>query len=61
MPGDIGFVDSLIRGPGALTITLNATPGTPAVTITLHTDPTGAWTGTMRENGADVAVKLRRG
>ncbi len=61
VPGDIGFVDSLIRGPGTLTITLNATPGAPAVTITLHADATGGWTGVMRENGADAPVKLRRG
>lgn len=61
VPGDIGFVDSLIRGPGSLTITLNATPGAPAVTITLHADPTGAWIGVMRENGTDAPVKLRRG
>jgi len=60
-PGDIGFVDALIRGPGALSITLNPTAGSAAVTISLHTDPTGAWSGTMRENGADAPVKLRRG
>ena len=60
VPGDIGFIDGLARGPGALTITLNASQSSPAVTITLHTDPTGAWTGTMRENGADAPVKLRR-
>lgn len=60
-PGDIGFVDNLIRGPGTLSITLNATPGQPAVTISLHADPTGAWSGVMRENGADAPVKLRRG
>jgi hypothetical protein len=66
VPGDIGFIDGLARQPGSLTITLNAAPGNaapgaPAVTITLHADPTGAWTGTMRENGADAPVKLRRG
>jgi hypothetical protein len=61
VPGDIGFIDGLSRGPGSLSITLNATQSTPAVTITLHTDPTGAWTGTMRVNGADAPVKLRRG
>jgi hypothetical protein len=61
VPGDIGFVDGLVRGPGTLSITLNPRPGTPAVTISLHTDPTGAWTGTMHENGADAPVRLRRG
>jgi len=60
-PGDIGFVDNLIRGPGTLSITLNPAPGQPAVTISLHADPTGAWSGVMRENGADAPVKLRRG
>jgi hypothetical protein len=60
-PGDIGFVDNLIRGPGTLSITLNPTSGQPAVTISLHSDPTGAWSGVMRENGADAPVKLRRG
>jgi hypothetical protein len=61
VPGDIGFIDILAREPGSLTITLNSTPGAPAVTITLHTDPTGGWSGVMRENGADAPVKLRRG
>jgi hypothetical protein len=61
VPGDIGFIDGIVRGPAALNITLNATQSSPAVTITLHTDPSGAWTGTMRENGADAPVKLRRG
>jgi nitrogen fixation protein FixH len=60
-PGDIGFVDALIRGPGTLSITLNATPGSQAVTISLHADPSGAWSGVMHENGADAPVKLRRG
>jgi hypothetical protein len=60
-PGDIGFVDNLIRGPGTLSITLNPTPGQPAVTISLHADPTGTWSGVMRENGAEAPVKLRRG
>jgi hypothetical protein len=60
-PGDIGFIDGLVRGPGSLSITLNAAPGASAVTITLHADPTGGWSGTMRENGADEPVKLRRG
>lgn len=61
VPGDIGFVDGLVRGAGALSITLNATQSSPAMTIVLHTDPTGGWSGTMRENGVDAPVKLRRG
>jgi hypothetical protein len=60
VPGDIGFIDDLERGAGSLTITLRPTPGAPAVTVSLHADPTGAWTGTLHENGADAAVKLRR-
>ncbi|HLY78936.1 MAG TPA: hypothetical protein VKQ70_06150 [Caulobacteraceae bacterium] len=60
VPGDIGFIDGIVRGPATLAITLNATPSSPAVTITLHTDPTGAWSGTMHENGADAPVRLRR-
>lgn len=61
VPGDIGFIDSLVRGPGALTITLNATQTSPAMSITLHPDASGVWTGTLRENGVDAPVKLRRG
>jgi hypothetical protein len=61
VPGDIGFIDGLVRGPGSLAITLNAKPGSPATTITLHIDPAGGWSGVMRENGADASVKLRRG
>jgi hypothetical protein len=61
VPGDIGFIDGLIRGPGTLLITVNATRGGPAMTVSLHNDPTGAWVGVMRENGADVPVRLRRG
>jgi hypothetical protein len=30
------------------------------MSITLHTDPTGAWSGVMRENGVDAPVRLRR-
>lgn len=61
VPGDICFIDSLARGPGSLIITLNATPSTPPVTISLTTGPDGAWTGTMREGSAAAPVKLRRG
>jgi hypothetical protein len=60
VPGDIGFVDALVRSPGGLAITINATPGAPTLSITLHADPTGGWAGVMHENGADVAVKMRR-
>ncbi len=61
VPGDIGFIDSLARGPGSLVITLNTAAQTPAVSITLSAGPDGAWSGVMRENGVAAAVKLRRG
>jgi hypothetical protein len=60
-PGDIGFIDSLVRAPDGLQITLNVSPGAPAVIINLRAAPDGSWSGKMRENGADAAVKLRRG
>jgi hypothetical protein len=61
-PGDIGFIDRLIRAPDGLSIQLDATPGQPTVAVTLRLDPTtGAWSGTMRENGVEAPVKLRRG
>jgi hypothetical protein len=60
IPGDIGFIDDLQRGPGSLTITLRAAPDAPPLSVTLHADPTGAWSGTLHENGADAPVKLRR-
>ncbi|HXQ15220.1 MAG TPA: hypothetical protein VN814_11420 [Caulobacteraceae bacterium] len=61
VPGDIEFVNGVIRGPGTLSINLNPTPQSPAVTISLHVDSTGGWSGVMHENGADAPVKLRRG
>lgn len=60
LPGDIGFIDGLARGPGTLSITLNASPGSPAMSISLHADPSGGWSGVMRENGIDAPVRLRR-
>ena len=61
VPGDIGFIDGLVRGPSSLVITLNATRSTPQVTITLAPGADGAWSGTMREGAAAAPVKLRRG
>jgi len=62
VPGDIGFIDGMVRGPTSLVITLNATPNTPPVTISLTPGPDGAWSGTMRQGAAATApVKLRRG
>jgi hypothetical protein len=59
-PGDINLIDQIARGPAALTITLSATPGQSTVMISLRPDPTGLWSGELRE-GADVTqVRLRR-
>lgn len=59
-PGDIGLIDQIARGPTALTITLAATPGQSTVMISLHPDPTGMWSGELREGAATTQVKLRR-
>ena len=58
-PGDIHFIDAIIRRPTGLVITLNAAPGSPLVTITLQSEA-GGWRGVMRENGVDAPVRLRR-
>jgi hypothetical protein len=59
-PGDIHFVDAIVRGPTSLTITLNASPGSPPLAIALQSGPDGGWSGTMNENGAATPVRLRR-
>jgi hypothetical protein len=59
-PGDIGLIDQIARGPTALTITLAATPGQPTVMISLHPDPTGIWSGELREGADTTQVRLRR-
>jgi hypothetical protein len=59
-PGDIGLIDQIARSPTALTITLSATPGQSTVMISLRPDPTGAWSGELREGAAVTQVKLRR-
>jgi hypothetical protein len=59
-PGDIGLIDQIARSPTALTITLAATPGQPTVMISLHPDPTGMWSGELREGAAMTQVRLRR-
>ena len=60
MPGDIGLIDQISRSPAALTITLNASPGQSVVMISLHPDPTGMWSGELREGASTTLVKLRR-
>jgi hypothetical protein len=59
-PGDIGLIDQVSRSPAALTITLDASPGQSVVMISLHPDPTGMWSGELREGASTTQVKLRR-
>ena len=59
-PGDIRFIDAIVRGPSTVTITLNAAPGSPPVAIALQSGTGGGWSGTMSENGASTPVRLRR-
>jgi hypothetical protein len=60
VPGDIHVVDSLDRAGGALDVTLRARAEGPPVSIHLQNGADG-WAGEMREGGAAMAVKLRRG
>ena len=60
MPGDIGLIDQIIRGPATLAITLNAAPGQQAVVISLRLEPTGAWSGDLKQGGSTTPVRLRR-
>jgi hypothetical protein len=59
-PGDIGLIGQISRSPTALAITLNASPGQSVVMISLHPDPTGMWSGELREGASTTQVKLRR-
>jgi hypothetical protein len=59
-PGDIGLVDQIVRTPTTLAITLNATLGQSAVVISLRPDPTGMWTGELKDGAGVTQVKLRR-
>lgn len=61
MPGDVGFIDSLVRGPQSLAIAFVAKPGDPAVTIQLTSDAAGFWSGDLHEGGADTPVRMKRG
>jgi len=59
--GDIGTIDTLTRGPQSLVIAFVAKPGDPAVTIQLKSDDAGFWSGDLKDGGADIQVRLRRG
>ena len=59
-PGDISLIGQIARSPGALTITLNVSPGAGVVMISLHPDATGMWSGELREGAGVTQVKLRR-
>ncbi len=61
MPGDVGFIDSLIRGPQSLAIAFVAKPGEAAVTIQLKSDEAGFWSGDLHEGAEDTPVRLKRG
>jgi hypothetical protein len=61
VPGDIGLVDSLARTGGLLTLTFRPQPDAPPATLSLKAGADGAWTGDLREGGAVIAVRLRRG
>jgi hypothetical protein len=60
-PGDIGTIDTLTRAPQSLTLAFTAKPGDPPVTIELKSDDGGFWSGDMKEGGADMPVRMRRG
>jgi hypothetical protein len=59
--GDIGMIDTLTRGPGSLTLAFAARPGEPPVTIELKSDAAGFWYGDLRQGGAHLQVRMRRG
>jgi hypothetical protein len=59
-PGDIGLIDQIARSPAALTITINAVPGQSAVVVTLRPDPTGAWSGELKQGAVTTPVRMRR-
>ena len=61
MPGDIGMIDTLSRGPQSLTLVFTAKSGDLPVTIQLKSDDAGFWSGDLKEGGADTPVRMRRG
>jgi hypothetical protein len=61
MPGDIGLIDSLIRGPQSLAVAFVAKPGDPAVTLDLKSDAAGFWTGDLHEGAVATPVRMKRG
>jgi hypothetical protein len=60
VPGDIGMIDALGRGPGTLTLSFSVKPGDPPVIVELRNGPDGGWAGRLREAGGTVQVSLRR-
>lgn len=61
MPGDVGFIDSLTRGPQSLAIAFVAKPGDPAVSVALKSDAAGFWSGDLHEGAVVTPVRLKRG
>ncbi len=61
VPGDIGFVDMMVRNGAALNISFAAAEGAPPVVIVLKTGADGVWSGQLTEGGKTTAVTLRRG
>ena len=49
------------QGAQSLVIAFVAKPGDPAVTIQLKSDDAGFWSGDLKDGGADIQVRLRRG
>jgi hypothetical protein len=60
MPGDIGLIDALDRGPQTLSISFIAKPGDPRVAIELKSHADGDWSGDLLEHGMLTPVQLRR-
>ena len=55
-----GFIDTLSRYGGQLTIRLTPRPGADAVVITLSADANGTWSGEINERGERRSVTMRR-
>ena len=55
-----GFIDTISRYGGQLTIRLTPRPGADAVIITLAADTKGAWSGEINERGERRSVTMRR-
>lgn len=55
-----GFIDTISRYGGQLTIRLTPRPGADAVIITLAADTRGSWSGEINERGERRSVTMRR-